>query len=125
MSKPSLRLIRCSSDARPVLRGRRHQGFRPHIIQGGAIAGYLPTAFSFPILDARLQISYQNYLALVLAGLTIVSWPALRYIDPNMTGPLTVDLNNLIAPNADLATAAQMDVCRNPDNSASTVRGLR
>jgi hypothetical protein len=100
MSKPYLRLIKCSSDARPALRGRPRQGFRPHIIQGGAIVGYLPTAFSFPILDAHLQISCQNYLALVLAGLTILSWPALCYIDPNMT--LTVDLNNLIAPKLDL-----------------------
>jgi hypothetical protein len=102
MSKPSLRLIRCSSDARPAPRGRRRQGFRPLIIQGGAIAGYLPTAFSSPILDERLHIFYQNYLALLQAGLTILSWPALRYIDLNMTGPLTVDLNNLIAPNVDL-----------------------
>jgi hypothetical protein len=118
MSKPSLRLIKCSSDARPVLRGRRRQGFRPHIIQGGATVGYQPTAFSLPILDARLQISYQNYLALVLAGLTILSWPALRYIDPNMIGPVTVDLNNLIAPNVNLGDGGAMDVCRNPDNLA-------
>lgn len=107
MSKPSLRLITCSSDARPApSRGPRRPGFRPHIIQGGAIAGYLPTAFSFPFMDARLQSSYQNYLALLLAGLTVLSWPALRYIDPNMTGSLTVDLNNLIAPNVDSGDGA-------------------
>jgi hypothetical protein len=102
MSKPSLRLINCSSDARPASRGRRRVGFRPRIIQGGAIVGYRPTAFSFPILDARLQISYQNYLAWLLAGLTVLSWPALRYIDPNMPGPLTGDLYNLIAPNVNV-----------------------
>jgi hypothetical protein len=78
-------------------------GFRPRIIQGGAIVGNQPMAFSFPILDAGLQSFYQNYLALLLAGLTVLSWPALRYIDPNMPGPLTVDLYNLIAPNVNLS----------------------
>jgi hypothetical protein len=102
MSKPCLRLIHCSTDARPVLsRRQRRQGFRPYVIQGGAIARCLPTISDgslFHLVDAGLQISYQNYLALLLANLTVFRWPPSRHIERSMISLVTVDLTNLIAP---------------------------
>jgi hypothetical protein len=77
------------------------------------MAGYLPiTALGFPfqLIDERLQIFYQNYLALLLAGLTVLSWAAPRFIQPTTTDPLTVDLKNLIPPNAESDDGADGDL---------------
>ena len=102
MSKPCLRLIHCSSDARPAQSyKRRRRGFRPHVIQGGAIARCLPTISDgslFDLIDAGLQISYQNYLALVLANLTVFRWPPSRHIERSLISLVSVDLTNLISP---------------------------
>ena len=101
MSKPCLRLINCSGNTQLALsHKRRRKGFQ--LIQGGAIAKYPPIAWdAFHLMDARLHISYEFYLALLLAGLEVVSWAAPRHIEPLPTGPLTVDLKKLVAPNPD------------------------
>jgi|ERR1700722_6636591 hypothetical protein len=102
MSKPSLRLVHRSDEARPSSSHRRRpQGFRPHIIQGGAISGYRPiTALGFPVqfIGECLQISYESYLALLLTNLTVLSWAVPRRIQTTMTDSFIVDLRDFIPP---------------------------
>ena len=103
MSKPCLRLIHCSRNARPALSyKRRRKGFQ--LIQGGAIDKYPPItldSFPFHVIDARLQISYEYYLALLLAGLAVISWAAPPHVELFARSPLTVDLEKLVEPNPD------------------------
>ena len=77
MSKPNLKLIHCSNIGRPKAeRGQHGKGFRPLVIQGGALAGCLPSDTSqevaFQLIDVSLLISYGSYLAFWRAGLTFL-----------------------------------------------------
>jgi len=77
MSKPNLKLIHCSNIGRPKAeRGQHGKGFRPLVIQGGALARCLPSDTSqevaFQLIDVSLLISYGSYLAFWRAGLTFL-----------------------------------------------------
>src|ERR1700729_2690492 len=77
MSKPCLRLIHCSGGQPALSHRKRRRAFRPSVIQGGAVTTHLQPMSDdilFRLLDASVQISYQSYLTLLLANLTVILW---------------------------------------------------
>jgi hypothetical protein len=54
----------------------------------------------FRLLDAPVQISYQSYLTLLLANLTVFLWSLPRH-EPTGTDLLMVNLTELVGRNPD------------------------
>lgn len=70
----------------------------------------------FRLLDAPVQISYQSYLTLLLANLTVFLWSLPRQIEPTGTDLLTVDLTELVGRNLDSSDEESDTVPVNPDS---------
>jgi len=70
----------------------------------------------FRLLDTPVQISYQTYLTLLLANLTVFLWSLPRHIEPTGIDLLMVDLTELIGRNLDSSDEESDTVPVNPDS---------
>ena len=70
----------------------------------------------FRLLDAPVQISYQSYLTLLLANLTVLLWSLPRHIEPTGTDLLMVNLTELVGRNPDSSDEEPDTVPGNSDS---------
>jgi hypothetical protein len=70
----------------------------------------------FRLFDVPVQISYQSYLTLLLANLTVFLWSLPRHIEPTGTDLLMVDLTELVGRNPDSSDEGSYTVPVNPDS---------